>query len=141
MSTTKFETTKKWNRNRQTLKNLLRCSLFNARSLNNKTTFLRDYVIENEIDILFIAESWLCSSESVNYVTIRTLTPENSLIPPRSSFTWKRRGFAVLYRRGFTIIQQSTQNYHCFEYMCVVLKYYYILFRINLCYRPHPIEL
>ena len=45
-----------------------------------------DYVIENEIYILFITESWLCSSEAANDVTIRALTPETHsfLHVPRS---------------------------------------------------------
>ena len=74
-------------------------------------------MIENEIDILFITEYWLCSSESANYSTIRALTLESHsfLSIPRSH--GRGGGLEVLYRRGLTIIQQSTQNYHSFEYM------------------------
>ena len=112
MAATKFEVTdylQKWNRTVELKKHFLGCCLFNASSLNNKTTFIRDYVIENDIDKLFITESWLCTSESANDDTYRALTPETHSIlhVPRSH--GRGWGLAVLYRTGLTIIQQSTQ--------------------------------
>ena len=77
-------------------------------------------------------------SEAANDVTIRALTPETHsfLHVPRSH--GRGGGLAVLYRRGLNIIQQSTHNYHSFEYMFVILKNDSNLFCIILCYRPPP---
>ena len=66
------------------------------------------------------------------------LTPDTKsfLHVPRSH--GRGWGLTVIYRRELNIIQQSTQNYHSLEYMCVILKNDSNLFHINLCYRLPP---
>ena len=39
--------------------NLLHFALFNTRSLNELAMFLKDYVVENRIALLAIAQTWL----------------------------------------------------------------------------------
>ena len=38
---------------------LFRFALLNTRSIRKKATFLKDYVVENHIDLLAITETWL----------------------------------------------------------------------------------
>ena len=37
--------------------------LWNAQLVKNKTTFLSDYVIYNDIDIMFLTEAWFIESD------------------------------------------------------------------------------
>ena len=38
---------------------LFRFALLNTRSIRKKAMFLKDYVVENQIDLLAITETWL----------------------------------------------------------------------------------
>ena len=44
--------------------------LLNARSINNKTTIIKDFVVENNIDLLGVTETWL-QSDADNELIIR----------------------------------------------------------------------
>ena len=45
--------------------------MLNARSINNKTLHIKDYVVDNKIDILAITETWL-KSDDININGIRS---------------------------------------------------------------------
>ena len=51
---------------------LLQYCVLNARSINNKTLHIKDYVVGNKIDILAITETWLKSDDDC-YFTIRDI--------------------------------------------------------------------
>ena len=40
----------------------IRLALINAQSVRNKTDMIVDHIIDNDIDVLCITESWLCES-------------------------------------------------------------------------------
>jgi hypothetical protein len=58
--------------NRKT--SLTNICILNARSVKNKTTTLKDYMIDNKIDIFGITETWLRPGEADN-MTLGDLTP------------------------------------------------------------------
>jgi hypothetical protein len=55
----------------QTVRNALGYGLLNARSINNKTDSVIDFILEHKLDILSITETWLQSDDSftTNHVT------------------------------------------------------------------------
>ena len=54
----------------------LQLALLNARSLNNKSLIIKDYVVENNIDIMAFTETWLKPDTNDNTTTIRNLCPQ-----------------------------------------------------------------
>ena len=48
--------------------------LLNARSINNKALFIKDYVVDHQIDILGITETWTKSDGESNRV-VSELSP------------------------------------------------------------------
>ena len=50
-------------------------TLLNARSVRNKSLTIKDFVVDNDIDILALTETWLRSDESDEFI-IRDLRPE-----------------------------------------------------------------
>lgn len=45
-------------------------ALLNTRSIRKKATFLKDYVVENQIDLLALTETWLDlnNQQTVNFI-------------------------------------------------------------------------
>src|SRR3977135_4271878 len=50
--------------NHNTLRNSLNYGVLNARSINNKTKTVNDFLLEHHLDILCITETWLQSDDS-----------------------------------------------------------------------------
>ena len=55
---------------------LLQFCVLNARSINNKTLDIKDYDVDNKIDILAITETWLKSDDEC-YSTISDICPQD----------------------------------------------------------------
>jgi hypothetical protein len=53
----------------------LHVSVLNARSINNKSLLIKDYVVERQIDILAITKTWLKVGETSDYIT-RDICPK-----------------------------------------------------------------
>ena len=52
---------------------LINCALVNIQSVGNKTCEIRDYIIDNKLDILVLTETWL---QSYDRAKIREMTPD-----------------------------------------------------------------
>ena len=75
----------------------LKFRVFNARSINNKSLQIKDYVVENDIDLLAISETWLKSDENSDFV-IRDICPSGYFFShvPRPDRTGG--GIGLLYK-------------------------------------------
>ena len=58
-----------------TVSEYLQLALFNTRSINNKAMYLKDYVVDHEIDLLVLTETWLDSMDNQPLNTINELCP------------------------------------------------------------------
>lgn len=56
------------------VKNLIHFCLLNARSLNNKSLAVNDYIVERDLDIFAITETWLKNSSESDFV-LRDVCP------------------------------------------------------------------
>ena len=82
------------NAKRRTAVSSVNLGLVNARSIRNKTDLLIDNVIDAEIDLLAITETWLSPGES-DIKTIKDVTPAGYKF---DHVPWKnRRGIGFLY--------------------------------------------
>lgn len=108
--------------------------LWNARSVRNKTTELYDYVLQNDVDIMVITETWLRESDP---------TVITELSPPDFSFHNVARhgdahgGLGFLFRTHLDLrLKQIEFSPKTFEFACVVDRCEQ--YRIIAVYRPPP---
>jgi hypothetical protein len=74
----------------------LRIACLNAQSIRNKTTPLREYIIEKDLDIFFIVETWL--SEAGDEVHIGDITPEGYRMISKPRKNRQGGGIMVIYK-------------------------------------------
>ena len=56
---------------------VLSCGVLNCRSINNKTSFIQDTILDCKLDCAALTETWLSDNEENNRVTISSLLPDN----------------------------------------------------------------
>ena len=97
----------------------LKALYLNARSCNNKTTEINDLIVEKNVDIIFISETWLKNNDSI---TISNLTPNGFSIINKNRQSRSGGGVAIIYRSSLEIISTKfvTDDFLSFE--CVSLK-------------------
>ena len=80
--------------------NSINFAVLNARSVRNKTVYLRDFILDNKLDIFCITESWLCESD---------ITIPSEIAPDGFSFAnfprkqGKGGGILIIYRSSLKI--------------------------------------
>ena len=117
---------------------LFRFALLNTRSIRKKAMFLKDYVVENQIDLLAITETWLDLNNQ------QTANIINELCPLGFAFMHIPRmkncggGVGLLYNKCYKIEKQDVTSFLSFEYMEVLLRTPATVLRIGVLYRPPP---
>ena len=113
----------------------LTMGLWNAQSVHNKTDIVVDNIFSDSIDMYFITESWLYSSD---IKTIGDLTPQGykTIHVPRDS----KRGGGVLctYRDTLDVKRMKTIKLTTMEIMEVMVTANRKKIRIVTIYRPEP---
>ena len=114
-------------------------TLVNARSIRNKTLMLNDFIVEHDVDIFAITETWLRDSDFDDFFCF-DICPAgyNFFHDPRT--TSHGGGVTVLIKKPFKVVkQQQLANFKSFEAYEAVLKSYgnYNLRLVNI-YRPPP---
>ena len=124
--------------------NQISLSYANLCSVKNKATSIYDYIIERELDIMVIAETWLLPTCELNAVYLNELLPNDytiSHIPRTDGRTGG--GIGIIFRKSFNLtIKRSSHNRQTqFEYLdCVIShgKDHRSQFRLIVVYRPPP---
>ena len=114
-------------------------TLVNARSIRNKTLMLNDFIVEHDVDIFAITETWLRDSDFDDFFC-SDICPAgyNFFHDPRT--TSHGGGVTVLIKKPFKVVkQQQLANFKSFEAYEAVLKSSgnYNLKLVNI-YRPPP---
>ena len=112
-------------------------SLINARSVQNKTSEIADYITDYNIDICAITETWLTKGET-DTVVRGQLTPSNYsfLDCPRSKV--RSGGVGVVHRSNLKVIKQVTSSYSSFELTEMLVCGSNETIRLLVVYRPPP---
>ena len=116
---------------------LLQFCVLNARSINNKTLHIKDYVVDNKIDILAITETWLKSDDDC-YFTIRDICPQDYVFNHIPRTTGTGGGVGLLFKKNLKIKKLQTRTFRSFELMEVLLHTSSLTTRIVVVYRPPP---
>ena len=110
----------------------LKLALFNIRSLTEKSSSIHDIICEEELDIIFLTETWLGSDGAV------LLAPS---CPPNYSFSHSIRegkkggGLASIFSDNFNFKPLTLGNFRSFEYQASILESKSSVPMINI-YRP-----
>ena len=94
----------------------LSVALLNARSVNNKTLVINDFILENKLDLVALTETWLTDGALNTPVIGELVPPGYSVINvPRKSGIGG--GVAVIYKSDIAVSQCNSPCYQSFEHM------------------------
>jgi exonuclease III len=115
---------------------LINLRLWNARSVRHKTVHIIENIVENDVDVFIITETWLAENDSV---VIGEMLPQgySCLNFPRKGD--EHGGIGIIYKSNLNIKSTPTGiDTPSFEHACVVMKKAGI--RLIPVYRPPPSE-
>jgi exonuclease III len=114
----------------------IKLSLCNARSVLNKWDSIIDYIVENDLDILAITETWI-SPDNINDYILNELPHGYSLLHvPRP--TRRGGGVGIIYRDSLNPIIQPKFKALSFEYLEALISVDSHCLRLIVLYRPPP---
>ena len=90
--------------------------LFNARLVYNKPSYIHDFTIDNDVDIICLTETWLKSENVNNQSVINKLTP-NGYVFKHVARAGRGGGVGFLYKKTLKIGQISLDKFKSFEIM------------------------
>ena len=115
----------------------VRFAVWNAQSINNKSSIICDIILSNHLDMFAVTETWLCSDSNTSIPSI--LNSLNDFIVwqvPR--ITGRGGGIAFFARKTFTITREANAVFKSFEYTDLFVKYKNFGARFVVIYRPPP---
>jgi len=112
--------------------------VLNCRSLRNKTDFIQDHIIDNNLDVMAMTETWLSSNEAANTAYINTLTKAgfNFNHVPRTDR--KGGGVAVLTHNSLKVQRTQTFTSLSFESIELSISAISVNLRLVVIYRMPP---
>jgi exonuclease III len=107
--------------------------LYNVRSVVNKSLAIRDFIIDNDLDLIALTETWLTDDSDH---TIDQLTPEGYSIinVPREDKVGG--GIALLYKSNLNIRSINSNTFNTFEKLECTVTLPTGLYTIVIIYRP-----
>ncbi|XP_019735220.1 uncharacterized protein LOC109521672 [Hippocampus comes] len=97
---------------------ILKLALFNTRSLNNKALVLHEFITDNNLDFLFITETW---HKHLDYFSLNQATPPGYTYIDKPRLTSRGGGVALVHKTEFKISTISTSPTESFEH--ITLKF------------------
>ena len=77
----------------------LKIALFNTRSLNNKGLLLNEFITDNNLDFLFLTETW---QNQQDYFSLNQTTPPGYSYMDKPRHHGRGGGIATIYRKDIT---------------------------------------
>ena len=116
---------------------LMDCCLLNTRSVRNKAIIVKDYVVENNIDLVGLTETWLKPGVA-DAAKIEDLKPNGYKLPHEARKKKRAGGVGILHRSNIDIATKESVTFKSFEYMETVLRSPCKSVRVIAVYRPPP---
>ena len=89
-------------------------SVMNARSVRNKTLIIKDFVVDNNVDVLAITETWLRSGDDV---IIGELIPAGYCLSECPRLGGAGGGVGLLYKKGIKMKTRLCDKFTSFEWL------------------------
>ena len=127
--------------------------LLNTRSVNNKSAIIKDFIVDHDIDLAFLNETWLVPDQKFINEYMDDMLPTDtgrdkhiikSLLPKGYKIIHFPRigsggGNGVIYKDNLVIApQKASTRQRSFEYMELLIKLEGNWLRFILVYRPPP---
>jgi len=112
--------------------------ILNARSICNKCLLLNEFVVENEIEILCLTETWLKSNNSNDQLIINELTPTGFLFHHVPRNNGRGGGVGILYKKSLKLKKISVKRFKSFEVMGMSIQSTPACISIFVIYKPPP---
>ena len=109
--------------------------LLNTRSINNKELVIKDYVVERDIDILAVTETWLRDDDKFS---VAEVCPMGYYFYHVSRKNSRGGGVGLLLKKRIQVKRQTQEKFISFEYIDIVAKCSTGSTRIITIYRPPP---
>ena len=110
---------------------LFRFALLNTRSIRKNAIFLKGYVVENQIDLLAITETWLDLNNQQTANIINELCPLGFAFMHIPRMNNRGGGVGLLYNKRYKIEKQDVTSFLSFEHMEVLLRTSVTVLRIG----------
>ena len=98
----------------------LNCALVNIQSVGNKTYEIRDYIYDNELDILVLTETWLTNYDSAK---TREMTPDTHMFLHVPRGDRRGGGVGMFISNSFSKIKKekvpNTENFELMQVSCM----------------------
>ena len=111
--------------------------LMNTRSINKKELSIKDYAVENNVDIFALTETWLHDNENYGNYNFSIADVCNCFhhVPRKNS---RGGGVGLLLKKHVKVTKQTQRKFSSFEYLDVVTTCSTGSTRIVIIYRPPP---
>ena len=112
-------------------------TLLNPRSVKNKTLSINDFILDSNIDLLALTETWL--GTNIDKTVLSELTPNTHKIHCVSRQGQRGGGTAVVYNTNINVnLVKSPTNFTHFELLEYTISSKDYHFRLCVIYRPPP---
>uniref|UniRef100_UPI00358FB352 uncharacterized protein n=1 Tax=Myxine glutinosa TaxID=7769 RepID=UPI00358FB352 len=102
-----------------TIQNNIKLTLFNTRSLNNKSLILNDYILDNKLDFLCLTETW---QQHLDYFSLNLTTPNGYCYINKPRSEGRGGGIAVIHRQDIKTSLISISSAPSFEHLAFKLS-------------------
>ena len=119
-----------------TVGNCTKVAVLNARSINNKSDFLKLYITEQKLDLCCISETWLKPDNADSDYESNNIVPEGYVIHRHDRKGKQGGGVAVISKSGYKSTVVSGKVYNSFEYIMLQIKVNNKALRLINIYRP-----
>jgi exonuclease III len=109
--------------------------LLNARSVNNKPLQIKDYLVENDIDIFGITETWIKANENSDFIS-REISPTGYLFSQVPRIDRSGGGIGILFKKSLKAEHLQLNKFKSFEHMETLFYLSSSLIRTVIVYRP-----
>jgi len=118
----------------------LTCAYMNVRSLNNKTEYIKNIAIDNDLDCLLLTETWLSNNSVRNEQILGELIPESYKFMHIPRPRGRGGGVGVLYKESLRLKNTTCEakQFSSMEYLECTTKANSKLIRFLVIYRPPP---
>ena len=112
-------------------------ALLNCRSLSNKSPIILELLLDNNIDLLFLCETW---QQPLDFYALNQATPSNYRYIAKPRLSGRGGGLAVIYKKSTSITELNLNlpSISSFEYLALSLPNSITAILIYRPPKPHP---